>query len=433
MVLHVFGVCLISMSVGLQAEAADSLSLQQTIERALQVNLQVMISREDLAAASAARKSQRTEFWPTLGTEYQFLRNDEAPNIGGFTSGSEDEYAWTTSVTQPLFTGFALTNQYALTQTNVALARLDLQLVRQDIILTAKETFFSLLKAQKLLDIAEATVKQIDAQKKVAQDFYEVGMSPLNDLLQAQVELANAKQDLIRAQNDVDIAQSNFNLVLRQPLPTVTTIEDIRTYVPFTRALPDCQQTAEQNRLELKIADTQVQREDQNLALVKKDYYPNVNLQGTYFRRGDDWDVDGGDGVFDPDGWRITAIASWDFWQWGRTRHDVTAQLKRVARARLDKTRIMEQLRLEVREAYLRTNEAQKNITTVEKAIAQARENFRINEERYQAQVATSTDVLDAQTLLARTMINYFNALYDFKIAKARLQRAMGVESMGLD
>ena len=82
-----------------------------------------------------------------------------------------------------------------------------------------------------------------------------------------------------------------------------------------------------------------------------------------------------------------------------------------------------------MKKAFLRTQESEKAIITIETAIEQAKENFRINEERYKEQVATSTDVLDAQTLLARTMTNYYSAFYEFKIAKASLYRAMGQEN----
>ena len=81
-----------------------------------------------------------------------------------------------------------------------------------------------------------------------------------------------------------------------------------------------------------------------------------------------------------------------------------------------------------VKKAYLRTQEVEKAIITVKKAIEQAKENFRINQERYKEQMATSTDVLDAQTLLSKTMTNYYNALYAYKISKATLYRAMGRE-----
>jgi outer membrane protein TolC len=85
---------------------------------------------------------------------------------------------------------------------------------------------------------------------------------------------------------------------------------------------------------------------------------------------------------------------------------------------------------LEVKQAFLRIQESEKNILTVEKAIEQAKENLRITEEQYKEQVATQTDVLVAQTLLTETMTNYYNALYDFKIAKAVLNRAIGQEEL---
>jgi outer membrane protein TolC len=94
----------------------------------------------------------------------------------------------------------------------------------------------------------------------------------------------------------------------------------------------------------------------------------------------------------------------------------------------LQQTRTIDNIHLEVKKAFLRTQEAEKAIQTVEKAIEQAKENYRINQERYKEQVGTATDVLIAQTLLSRTMTNYYSALYEFKIAKASLFRAMGQE-----
>jgi outer membrane protein TolC len=153
-------------------------------------------------------------------------------------------------------------------------------------------------------------------------------------------------------------------------------------------------------------------------------------LQGNYYLLGTDFYVNGGLGIQDPDSWDIRALATWDFWQWGRTFHNVKAQLSRQSQAAFKKDRILDEIRLEVKQSYFKTLEAEKNIDTIETAIELAKENFRINEERYKEQVATATDLLVSQTLLSRTMTNYYNALYDFKIAKAFLYRAMGQELM---
>jgi outer membrane protein TolC len=180
--------------------------------------------------------------------------------------------------------------------------------------------------------------------------------------------------------------------------------------------------------LEIKIADLDVEISEKELQLAKKDYYPSINLEGNYFFKGTEWDVDGGEGISDPEGWNITAVASWNFWEWGRSYYGVKEELSRVSQAKFRKDELLDNIQQEVKKAYLRTQEAEKAIITVEKAVEQAKENFRINEERYKEQVATSTDVLDAQTLLSKTITNYYNALYTYKMSKAALYRAMGQE-----
>jgi outer membrane protein TolC len=255
-------------------------------------------------------------------------------------------------------------------------------------------------------------------------------MTPLNDLLQAQVELANAKQSFIIAYNNLETAKSNFNTFLRRPINTAVKIEDVLDFNPVEKTLDDCQKIAEANRLEIKVADLDLEIANREVELAKKNYYPTINLQGNYYALGTDFFAQGGLGIQDPNSWDVRAFATWDFWQWGRTYQDVKAQLSRRSQAEFKKDRILDEIRLDVKQAYFKTLEAEKNIDTIETAIELARENFRINEERYKEQVATATDLLVAQTLLSRTMTNYYNALYDFKIAKAFLYRAMGQELM---
>jgi len=403
-------------------------TLEQTIEKAMKANLSLKISREEIKAAEAEKKVQRTHFFPTFSVTYQYNRLDEGLNIGDFATGAKDEYSFVSSVTQPIFTGFSILRQYDIANLGLDAAEIKEKLVRQDIILEAKTAYFMLLKAQKLRKIAEETVIQIRAQKNVAENFYQVGMSPLNDLLQAQVELANAKQDLIVAKNNMDNAESDFNTLLRRPINTPVAVKDILDYSPFEKELDYCFAQADKNRLEIKIADLDIEITKKELQLAKKDYYPSINLEGNYFRQGTDWDVDGGEGIFDPSGWNVLAVVQWNFFEWGRTSYGINEKMSRLSQTQHHKEEILDDIQQEVKKAYLRTQEAEKAIITVKKAIEQAKENFRINQERYKEQMATSTDVLDAQTLLSKTMTNFYNALYAYKISKASLYRAMGRE-----
>ncbi|MGD8715924.1 MAG: TolC family protein [Desulfobacterales bacterium] len=417
-------------------DPANTLTLQQTINAALEANLGLLESIEEVKAAQENKKARITEFFPTLNARYNYIYRDSPTTqalgtqqgIVDVLINPDEEYNFVTSFSQPLFTGFALLNQYKIASMGLDVAEFRELITRQDVILDAKNAYFSILKAAKLVDVAEDNVKQITAQKEVAENMYQVGMSPLNDLLQSQVQLANAKQQLITAINNLDVAKSQFNTLLRRPVNTPVAIADILDYTPFEQDINYCLAYAEDNREEIDVADLEVQIAEKDYNLTKRDYYPTVNLTGTHTQRGTDWEVNGGTGIADKEFWDIRATATWDFWQWGRTTYGVREKLSRIAQAKYRKEQILDNIELQVKEAYLRTKESEKNITTVEKAIEQARENLRITEERFKEQVSTATDVLVAQTLLVETMTNYYNALYDYKIAKAVLYRAIGQE-----
>ena len=409
-------------------EPVEIFTLKQTIESAIEANLGLKSSKEDTVAALAVKKASRTQFFPTFSTSYGYNRYDAATEESGLTAVPIEQYSFVTSISQPIFAGFSLLRQYDIANLGLDKAKVNEQLTRQNIILDAKNAYFQLLQRQKLYDIAQKTVIQIRAQKEVADNFYQVGMTPLNDLLQAQVELANAKQELIIAKNNMDNAESNFNTLLRRPINAPVVLKDILDYFPFEETLEYCLSEAEKNRFEIKIADMELEIAQKELDLTKKDYYPSIDLQGNYFKYGTQWDVGGGEGIYDPEGWNIKAVAKWNFWEWGRTTYGVKEKHSRFNQAKLQKQEILDNINLEVKTAYLRTQEAERAIKTVETAIEQAKENYRINQERYKEQISTQTDVLIAQTLLTRTMTNYYNALYAFKISKATLYRSIGQE-----
>ena len=433
------GLILSYPSLNFAQEAAGKLTLKQTIEAAIKANLRLQRSQDEVEAAQANKKARTTEFFPTLNARYSYLKRDNptttvfgTPQTGlvDVLVNPEDEYNFVTSFNQPIFTGFALFNQYKIASLGLDVAEFLEKITRQNVILDAKNAYYSILKTQKLVDVARDTVRQIAAQKDVAENMYQVGMSPLNDLLQSQVQLANAKQRLITAQNTMEIAKSQFNTLLRKPVNAPVVIADILDYTSFEYDIDYCLTRAEANRLEIQVADLEVQIAGKDYKLSQRDYYPAVNLTGTWTHRGTDWDVDGGRGIGDKEFWDIRATATWNFWEWGRTRYGVKEKLSRLSQAKSRKEEIHDNIDLEVKEAYLRTIESEKNITTIEKATEQAKENLRITEERYKEQVSTTTDVLVAQTLLTDTMTNYYNALYDFKIAKAVLYRAIGQEML---
>ena len=415
------------------AVQAETFTLEQTIDRALEANLALKIARAEIEAATHTRKARQTEFLPTYSTSYAYTYHDEERRSLGVLTRPQDEYSWTATVSQPLFTGFAILNRYKIAELGENLAQFQEKSDRRTIVFNARNAYFSILKAEKIADVAEQAVTQLTANYKVSKDFYQVGMIPYNDLLKTEVELANAKQDRIVARNRLKVSQANFNTLLRRPINSPVELEDIQGYVPLSLTLDNCLETARQNRQEYQASDLQVEIAEREVNLNRKDYYPSINLEATHFRQETGFVVGQGEPVGfiqDPDGWDISLVATWNFWEWGRTDYSVREKLSRLTQARYQRSEVADGVELEVKEAYLRTQDSESNILAVEKAVEQAKENFRITQQRYGEQMATTTDVLDAQTLLSRTLTNYYNALYDFKISKASLYRAMGLEEM---
>jgi len=157
--------------------------------------------------------------------------------------------------------------------------------------------------------------------------------------------------------------------------------------------------------------------------IAKSEYYPSVMLIGNYgYQMGNkpriEWEKT----------WTVKIMVNLKLWDW-------QAREARINQAKADLEALKEhelllgdRILLEVKEAYLSMNEAEKNIGVAKKAIAQAEENLRITNEMYKEGMATTTDVLDAQTLLTQAKTNYYQALYDYNLAWAKLQKAIGCE-----
>ncbi|UCD72184.1 MAG: TolC family protein, partial [Syntrophobacterales bacterium] len=203
-------------------------------------------------------------------------------------------------------------------------------------------------------------------------------------------------------------------------------VEDILEYRPMEVSFEESLEKARKKRPELREAELNVKMAEKEVQLAKSQYFPTVNLSFNYERVGDDPGVSGSQ-YEDEDSWNIMAYARWTFWQWGKKRKLLREKETRLVQAEDARVQVEDGISLEVKEAYLRLREAREKIDVAKTAITQAEENYRMNFERYKEQVATSTDVLDAQTLLTQARSNYYNALSDFNIARARLDRAMGI------
>ncbi len=422
----ILGVLLVT-GVAIAQESQKPLTLEESIRIALERNLRLHSSLEGVTGSEFRRKAALTDFFAKWTGQYSQTRYNEPTVVGVFGGGisgtSRNVSAFSTTINQPLFAGGSILSNYRLEKLGVDLSKTDVETVKREIVLQVREAYFTILKAEKFLEVAHQTVKQFTAQLEVTRAFFEVGIVAKNDLLQAEVRLANAKQGLVRAENDLLLAKAAFNLLLRNEIDTPLQVVDILSYQPFPLRYEDSLREALEKRPEIKTASLKVEQAKEAVKIAKSGFFPTLSLLGNYQRFSEEPSLLGD---FRSERWTIQGVATFTLGDWGKTAYRVGESRVKVTQAEDAKTQLVEGIMLEVKNSYQNMVVAEKNIFVAEKAIEQAEENLRMNEERYKYQVATATDVLDAVTLLAQARVNYYGALSDFNIARARLERAMG-------
>ncbi len=443
--------------LGLPQGSYAAMSLEEAIQVALENNFAVLTAREAVQGAEHQRKSAFADFLPKLKAEGSYTHLNETPSLTqgptpripvfmnpgnpwgpppnpaqpiGFipatpavsrSVGEQDSWNARGSLVQPVFTGGALLNKYRLAQLGVESASTALNRIKQDISLGVVQAYFGVLTAIELRKVADQAVLLLENQRQVSQEYYNVGMIPKNDLLRTEVQLAQRVREQTVAENNIELAKSQFNLVLQRPLQTPVELVDMLSYEPTSLELGASISLAQENRLELKEAALRVKASERQVDLARSAYFPQVQVSLNAFKS------EGGSTSALEEGWSFLAGATWNIFEWGKTREEVSAARSQVRRDELGMLQLKDQIALEVKEAFLALKVAEKNIFVAKKAVEQGEENFRMAQERYKEQVGTITDVLDSQTLLTQAQTDYYNALSNYNVAKAALNRAMGL------
>ena len=436
------GLVLVGGAIPARAEEkTKALGLKESVALVLKASPQVASAAKGVEGAVWSRRQAGSQFLPTFGLTYSGTRLDRAPAVGAtyiplptFTItipahdvGTRDNWQSKITVTQPLFTGFALTTAYQMAAIGVDLAKISEVKTRLDIIFQAKQSYLNIILAKKATEVANQAYATNEAHLNDARNFYEVGMVPKNQVLQAEANLAQAALVQIKAENDVLLAKASMNTLLRRDLAADLEVEDILLYKPFANSLEECQAQALKTRPEIKAVEESVLLDQKKVRLAQADYFPTVALIGNYYWKGDDWQVNGSPFLSEYRSWDVTAALTWNFWEWGRTYDEVKAAQTVLAQAEYTLTQVKDGVTLDVKNGYISLKEAERAIVVAQKAVESAEENFRMSNERYREQVATSTEVLDALTLLTQAQTSRYQALYGYSLAWITLERAMGI------
>ncbi len=428
-------VCLSLIFLGLsplpgQAEDAPrSLDLKEALRLAWKANPSLRVSRLEELIADQEVVRARSGFLPKVKSEVNQTINDLATRIQLETSGpasgrsfpiANNNY-WTSrvSVEQTVFDFWATSSRYQAAILGKAATRLDSAQVRDNIFLLVCQGYFRVLRGEKLVVVAQQEVVQLTDQLRDANNLYEYGVTTYNDVLQAEVALADAKQRLITAKNDVVNAKSALNKLIGLPISTPLSLSEEKDLAALPLNMENAAELAMQQRSDLKAAASRIDQGEKNVTQTKAQHYPRFYAQaGHFWQQNRAW-------VHDSQWFAILGF-QWSLFNGLDTRAQVRQAQEKVEQLKVQREDLSDQIRLDVQTAYLALKETAERIRVTEKSVAQGEENLRLNRERYQEQVGTATNVVDASTLLTKTRVNFFNARYDHQLAKAQFLWALG-------
>jgi outer membrane protein TolC len=408
----------------------QAITLQQAIELARRNNRQLQIAELELEQARAQLQEARAANLPTaeIGADLTFTENTDRPQPSIFNPNPPQESDITTSlggslrVDYSLFTSGQRSATIRAAEGQVRLQELEVERLSEQLRLDVSNDFYDVQEADESVRIAQDTVRQAEQSLRDALALEQAGVGTRFDVLQAQVELANAQQELVQALSEQQTARRR--LVRRLDLSQTANLvaaDEVAPAEDWTLSLEESIVLAYKNRAELEqqLVRREVAQRQRRAALATLG--PQVALFGQY-----QFENPSNDQNSDfRDIYQFGVRASMTLFDGGRARAQARQQELNMAIAEASFADNRDAIRLEVEQAYYSLQANRTNISTAEAGVEQARESLRLARLRFQAGVGTQTEVLQAQTDLTRAEANLVRAVLGYNRSLVTLQRAI--------
>jgi outer membrane protein len=409
--------------------SGHALTLQEGLKIVVESGRDVTIARSQEEAARSTLSLARSPWLPTVDayarqTWLQYEPQAKTP-FGPFPTSQDHFMTYGVKATQILY-------DFGRTSSTVGAARYGLESREIETTRAANISalnfvisYLDLLEADKLLQVAKEEVQRYEAHKRDAEARLEAGVVTKNEVLQADVKLADSRQRLVTAENVRSLRASKINSLLLRPLNEDVRAEEITESPAAGISLEEAWTTAEAENAELKELNAQIAAKEETVRTVRSEYLPTLYLSGGYEYSENRY-------LVHEDNWSLIAGINVNLFSGGATNSRVHTAKSEVLSAKLLRDKMLDAVRLEVKGTYLDLLSSKQRIEVTKTAVDQAKENLRLQRLRYQEGVGTATDVLDAVTLMSTAESNSWKAMYDLKRAEASLVYSMGRDIAGM-
>ena len=406
------------------------LSLEEAIELALKNHPAIKDYKERSLAAKAQIGISRANLLPqVVGTSSYYYGNSVPSSslsipsgIGQFGTGRgeiSDFVVHSFQVNQLLYDFGKTLGQVGQSKALFDASKMDLANIRQQVVLDVKTAFFGLSAAERAVMVTEDNLRLNEDLVRQAQGFYQVGTKAKIDVTTAEANLYTAQSDLITARNNLQIAQ----VTLMTALGLKSWPYGGLLYKPDTRSkvsnLNDAKGKALEDRPDYQKNKFQQKADEQAIRTAKAGYFPNLYSQGLQNTQGKPYgDMRGT--------WSLSVNASIPIFEGFATKYAVQ-QARANLRATQSNAEVLRQdINKQVEQSYLNAQAAAEKIRATEKGKEAAKENWDLAQGRYKAGVGSIIEVTDAQVKFFNAELSYIRSVYDFKVAEAQLEKAVG-------
>ena len=426
-------------------------TLEQSIAYALSNNRQFQISRKDVDLADEKVKEARSAFLPQLMLDTGYTYSGSLPKIvldGDFLANIEDLLPEDLSLekemndasrepiefelgvkhslqgkaqtTYPLFTWGKIRNisRQAVLGKQAAISALDA--VQLDVELKVRQAFHGLLLVEAFIEVAEQSLAQVEKRHKLAQERKTAGTTTQLEVIRANVQVVNARSQLIQARNKHKIAEENFKLTLGLPLDESISINGKLDAKLKTVNINEAIATALEQRPELQQVEIQERIGEKRIMVAEAGNKPTLSAFGRYtFNRSERQPFNAS--------WSVGLVSQFPIFDGFATRAKVNQARMDVEQIRTNKDQLRDSIRLEVKSAVFDLQAAQKLIDVQEGIVEEAAEGLRIANVQHEAGLLMGVELTDVELSHTQAQVNRLQAIHDYIIAVARMERAIGL------
>ncbi|MGB9698099.1 MAG: TolC family protein [Thermodesulfobacteriota bacterium] len=402
------------------------LTLEQCTALALKYHPSLRANQATIEASRAKVEQALAAYYPQINLATTYTSGTaNYYGSGPYRTGTHnwtfyDSYSLGPSLSQNIYDFGRTRNTVTISRENVKANEEELAITKQTVILNVKQAYFDVLQKLRLIKVAEETVKQNREKLDQALGFFQAGTRPKIDVTKAEVDLANAELNLIRAKNNFQVARVALNNAMGLSQELTFAIEDSLDFQAYEITLEEILRKSFAQRPEVLQIKARQRSQEAAIRLAQASYYPTISGNASYLYRGGElndlyWDF------------TIGATLSIPLFSGFSSPNQVAEARANLKNLKAQEENLKLSIRLEAEQAYLSLKEAEERIRVTEKAVVQAQENYELARGRYQVGVGSPLEITDAEVLLANARANHIQALYDYKVAAARIEKAMGM------